>query len=306
MSTKKPTQQQFLDRCISTHGTKFDYSMAKYVNSVTKVTIKCNICNHVWQVTPNNFLNNYTKSGCPECKRIKQIGRDNKSTDEIIGEIKLAHGDRLLYDRLVYTNCNTKVVVGCKIHGYFEKWPNDLKNGSGCPRCSGSKVIPEEFFKEMSKKHTNFDFSKFVYTSAKTKSTVICSVHGEFLQTPSGLKNAKPNYGCAKCSAKYQLSTRIANGIIRDPKDITEYEKYRKMVWKISNQQFIEHYYKINPANIKRGPKYHLDHKFSIQRGWQDNIPAEIIGGWKNLQLLPAKQNQKKSSKCSVLLEDIL
>jgi Zn finger protein HypA/HybF involved in hydrogenase expression len=306
MSTKKPTQQQFLDRCISTHGTKFDYSMAKYVNSITKVTIKCNTCDHVWQVTPNNFLNNHTKSGCPECKRIKQIGRDVKSTSEIISEIKLAHGNRLLYDRLVYVNSNIKVVVGCKVHGYFEKWPNDLKNGSGCPRCSGNKVIPEEFLNEMSNKHTNFDFSKFVYISAKTKSTVICSIHGEFLQTPSGLKNAKPNYGCAKCSAKLQLSTRIANGTIRNPKDISEYEKYRKMVWKISNQQFIEHYYKINPTNIKRGPKYHLDHKFSIQKGWQDNISAEIIGGWKNLQLLPAKQNQKKSNKCSVFLEDIL
>ena len=306
MSTKKPTQQQFLDRCISTHGTKFDYSMANYVNAITKVIIKCNTCDHVWQVTPNNFLNNHTKSGCPECKRIKQIGRDIKSTDEIIDEIKLVHGDRLLYDRLVYTNCYTKVTVGCKVHGYFEKWPNDLKNKSGCPRCSGSKVIPEEFLEEMSKKHTNFDFSKFIYTSAKTKSTVICPTHGEFLQTPNGLKNAKPNHGCAKCGIKNQLSTRVSAGTIRNPKDISEYEKYRMMVWKISNQQFIEHYYKINPANKKRGPKYHLDHKFSIQQGWQHNISAEVIGGWKNLQLLPAKHNQKKSNKCSVLLEDIL
>lgn len=305
MSTKKPTQREFLDRCTATHGTKFDYSAAKYVNSVTKVTIKCNTCNHVWNVTPNNFLNNHTKSGCPECKRIKQIGRDNKTTDEIIHEIKLTHGDRFLYDRLVYVNCNTKVLVGCKIHGYFEKWPNDLKNGSGCPLCSGSKVIPEEFLKEMITKHTNFDFSKFVYTSAAAKSTVICSIHGEFLQTPSGLKSAKPNYGCAKCGLQHQLTALIASGKIRDPSDIPEYEKYRREVWKISNQQFVEHYYAINPTNIRRGPKFHLDHKYSIQQGWQNNVSPEIIGGWKNLQMLPAKHNQSKSNKCSVTLESI-
>jgi phage FluMu protein Com len=306
MSTKKLTQQQFLNRCIETHGTKFDYSTAKYVNAVTKVTVKCNACNHVWAVNPNNFIKNHSRSGCPNCKRLNQIGRNTKTTNEIIEEIKARHGDKFLYDRLVYINSNTKITVGCKVHGYFEKWPNDLKNGSGCPQCSGNKVIPDEFINEITVKHSNFDFSKFFYKSAKTKSTVICLEHGEFLQSPSALKNSKPNYGCAKCGIKNQLLTSIANGNIRDTNDISEYEQYRKQVWKISNQQFIEHYYKINPENIRRGPKYHLDHKYSIQQGWKNNVLPEIIGSWKNLQLLPAKQNQSKSNKCSVLLEDIM
>jgi hypothetical protein len=306
MSTKKLTQQQFLNRCIEIHGSNFDYSLASYVNAITKVTIKCNTCNHIWSVTPNNFLNNHSRSGCPNCKRIKQIGRDTKTTSNILEEIKACHGDTFLYDRLVYVNCNTKVTVGCKVHGYFDKWPNDLKHGSGCPKCSGSLVTTDEFINDMKLKHSNFDFSKFVYTSAATKSTVICQEHGEFLQTPSGLRATKPNYGCAKCGVKNQLLTSIINGNIRDPKDIPEYEKYRKQVWKISNQQFVEHYCKINPEDIKRGPKYHLDHKYSIQQGWQNIVLPEIIGGWKNLQLLPAKQNQSKSNKCSVLLEEIL
>lgn len=302
MSTKKLTQQEFLNRCILIHGPKFDYSQTIYKNMSTKIEVKCNSCDHVWFVQPRNHISS-RMSGCPECKRVKQISRDSKTTDEIVNEIKVAHGDRYLYDRLVYVNANTKIVVGCNTHGYFEKWPNDLKNGSGCPRCSGSKIIPEEFIEEMSSKHTNFDFSKFVYTSAKTKSTVICSAHGEFLQTPNGLKTAKPNHGCAKCGIQHQLTTLIASGKIRDPKDITEYEKYRREVWKFSNQQFVEYYYQINPTNIKRGTHFHLDHKYSIQQGWQNNVSPEIIGGWKNLQLLPAKHNQSKSNKCSVALE---
>jgi len=305
MSTKKPTQQQFLDRCNSIHGAKFDYSMANYVNSVTKVTVGCNSCDNIWNVTPNNFLNNYTTSGCPNCKRLKQIGRDTKTTNTIIKEIKHSQGDKFLYDRLVYINANTKVTVGCKIHGYFEKWPNDLKHGSGCPRCSGHKVIPAEFINDMELKHPYFNFSKFVYTSAKTKSIVICQTHGEFLQSPNGLKNAKSNYGCAKCGIQNHLTTSIASGNIRDPKDIPEYEKYQRAIWKITNQQFVEHYYKINPTNIRRGPLQHLDHKYSIQQGWLNNVSPETIGGWKNLQILPAKQNQSKSNRCSVTLESI-
>jgi Zn ribbon nucleic-acid-binding protein len=287
------------------HGNKFDYSMANYVNSGTKVNIKCNTCNHKWWVTPRNFVGP-NKSGCPECKRLKQFGRDNKTTVAIIEEIKCRFGDKFLYDRLVYTNCKTKVTVGCRVHGYFEKWPNDLKHGSGCPRCSGTKVLHEEFIAEMQVKHTEFDFSLFEYHGAKTPSTVICKVHGDFLMTPNWLKTASPNRGCAKCGPSTMVSTKIANGTIRDPKDIPEYEKYRREVWSISNQQFIEHYYTINPNNIRRGRKYHLDHKYSIQQGWLNKVPPEVIGGWKNLQIIPAKSNQVKSNKCSVTLESIL
>lgn len=306
MSTKKLTQEQFVDRCKKIHGIKFDYSLATYVNATTKVTISCNKCKHVWNVTPNNFLNNAKSSGCPNCKRIKQIGRDTKTTADFIKSIKHYHGEKFLYDRLVYVNCNTKVTVGCKVHGYFEKWPNDLKNGSGCPRCSGNKVDYTEFINEMSLKHPNFDFSKFIYSTAKTKSTVICKKHGEFLQSPNTLKTTKSNYGCPACGKEHQLTTLINKGKIRNPDKIDEYEKYRKDVWKISNRQFNEHYYKINPDNIKRGPNYHLDHKYSIQQGWQNNIAPHIIGGWKNLQLLPAKQNRQKSNKCTVLIDDIV
>jgi predicted Zn-ribbon and HTH transcriptional regulator len=305
MSTKKLTQQQLLDRCNSIHGAKFDYSNSIYKGMLTKIEVKCNTCNYAWLVTPGNHIGPKL-SGCPNCKRLKQIGRALKTTDTIINEIKQSHGDKFLYDRLIYVNCNTKVTVGCKIHGYFEKWPNDLKHNSGCPRCSGCQVLPNEFITEMTAKHTNFDLSKFVYTSAKTKSIVVCQIHGDFLQTPSGLKNAKPNYGCAKCGIQNQLTTSIASGNIRDPKDIPKYEKYRKSIWNITNQQFVEHYYKINPTNIRRGPLQHLDHKYSIQQGWQNSVSPDIIGGWKNLQILPAKQNQSKSNKCSVTLESIM
>lgn len=305
MSTKKITKEEFLNRCKQIHGLTFNYSNVNYKNLTTKIEIKCNKCDYVWFVLPGNHIGP-RKSGCPECKRRAQIGKWTKTTETIIEEIKEAHGDKFLYDKLIYVNCNTKVIVGCKIHGYFEKWPNDLKNGSGCPQCAGNKITISDFFDQMNIKHTNFDFSKFEYISAKTKSTVICKIHGEFLYSPNGLKNSKPNHGCSKCSPMNQINTLVASGKIRHPDDIPEYEKYRKAVWKITNQQFVEFYYKINPDNLKRGPLYHLDHKYSIQQGWKNRIPPEIIGGWKNLQLIPAGKNRSKSNKCSVTLESIM
>jgi hypothetical protein len=42
-----------------------------------------------------------------------------------------------------------------------------------------------------------FDYSKFIYTNAKTKSIIICPTHGEFLQTPD--KHLQSKYGCKLC-----------------------------------------------------------------------------------------------------------
>ena len=42
-----------------------------------------------------------------------------------------------------------------------------------------------------------FDYSKFIYINAKTKSIIICPLHGEFTQTPDKHLNTK--YGCKLC-----------------------------------------------------------------------------------------------------------
>lgn len=43
-----------------------------------------------------------------------------------------------------------------------------------------------------------FEYSKFEYTNAKTKSIIICQVHGDFLQSPDKHLNSK--YGCPSCA----------------------------------------------------------------------------------------------------------
>ena len=56
----------------------------------------------------------------------------------------------------------------------------------------------EEFISEAKLVHGNkYDYSKVVYTNAKSKVTIICPIHGKFEQT-SGKHLA--NQGCPKCS----------------------------------------------------------------------------------------------------------
>lgn len=48
-----------------------------------------------------------------------------------------------------------------------------------------NKITTEEFIQRARKVHGNkYDYSKSKYVNSKTKTTIICPIHGEFQQTP--------------------------------------------------------------------------------------------------------------------------
>jgi hypothetical protein len=68
----------------------------------------------------------------------------------------------------------------------------------------GRKVTREEFIERAKAVHGGrYDYSKLVYVNGKTKVTIICSIHGEFRQTPSHHLRGQ---GCLLCSGKQQLT----------------------------------------------------------------------------------------------------
>lgn len=146
----------------------------------------------------------------------------------------------------------------------------------------------------MKLKYPEYNLDEFVYSTAKTKSKVICPAHGEFLVRPNDL-----NFGhaCNQCGVDKQQAAKILKGIVTDPKDKSAYENYRRHVWRISNQQYKLHKNKINPGNLPRSLKYHLDHRYSIQQGWINEKSAEEIGNWANLQILEGTLNRRKGIK---------
>ena len=62
------------------------------------------------------------------------------------------------------------------------------------------KLTREEFIKKAKEIHGNkYDYSKAEYVDTHTKVSIICPIHGEFLQSPH--ENYKGN-GCKKCLAE--------------------------------------------------------------------------------------------------------
>lgn len=68
---------------------------------------------------------------CKKCNRTKLY-----STSEIIEKFKEVHGDLYLYDKVKYINTDTKVEIGCKVHGYFKQTPHGHLQKDGCSRCT--------------------------------------------------------------------------------------------------------------------------------------------------------------------------
>ena len=63
---KRKSLDKFVSDAKEIHGDKYDYSLVEYKNSKTKITIKCNTCNNIFNQTPNDHL---SKKGCKECKK---------------------------------------------------------------------------------------------------------------------------------------------------------------------------------------------------------------------------------------------
>lgn len=65
------------------------------------------------------------------------------TTEEFIHKCKLTHGDRYMYDKTVYINSHTKVIVTCAKHGDFETMAHSHANGNNCHKCYEEIVITE-------------------------------------------------------------------------------------------------------------------------------------------------------------------
>lgn len=167
----KITTEEFVERARKVHGDKYDYSKVNYVNSSTKVIIICPIHGEFEQA-PTNHLSG---QGCPNCG-----GRKRLSTDDFIEKAKKVHGDKYDYSKVNYFNSETKVTIGCPIHGEFEQTPNAHLSGQGCPICNVGftksykvsllktgdllHMSPHQLIEVISSKNLPEEFKALIYT----------------------------------------------------------------------------------------------------------------------------------------------
>ena len=92
---KKKTHEQFIEE-LEKINLNIEV-LETYINSTTKILVKCTICGHEWNAMPSNLLNN---GGCPKCNESK----GEKSISSFLDKhnIKYKRGKR-------FHNCRNKL-----------------------------------------------------------------------------------------------------------------------------------------------------------------------------------------------------
>lgn len=230
--------------------------------------------------------------------RTKWNGGHNLLTTETFLKKLLEKWSDCPYDlsKVNYIKNNIKITLICSQHGDFIKWPSDLLNRSGCPKCAGLIYDSTDIISKLSVMFPDYDYSNSVYLKSSKPMEVRCRIHGSlFFQT---------NYRkeeCPECSKERRLKDRIAAGRAKDPATLTEFEKYKKAVWNETNKSYKKH------KNIlgERSRTRHLDHIYSILHGFRDNIVPIILGNIVNLRIIDSKMNQSKNVKSDMSKEEL-
>jgi hypothetical protein len=189
------TKEYFINKAISIHGTKYDYSKVEYIGINDKVCIICPEHGEFWQ-TPSMHLNG---CGCPQCANNIKL-----TTEQFIQRAKEMHGNKYDYSKTEYKNAQTKVCIICPVHGEFWQKPTDHLNTNGCEKCGIERRAEyrtyklNDFITKAQETHGNkYDYSKVEYYRSNDKVRIKCPIHGEFMQTATEHIQGS---GCPKCS----------------------------------------------------------------------------------------------------------
>lgn len=184
----------------------------------------------------------------------------------------MTHGNKYDYSRVEYLGSHEKVKIICPKHGEFLQTPTNHLSGRGCKECkkellsslkSSTKL---EFIEKAKKVHgMKYDYSNVTYVNNRTKVSILCPIHGIFLQTPNSHLSGK---GCLKCQESH-LERNVRN--LLESNDIA-YECGKHFPW--LGLQHLDFYLpKYNIAIECQGEQHFIpSSKFNKSRSLNDII----------------------------------
>ena len=98
-------------------------------------------------------------------------------------------------------------------------------------------------------------------------------------------------------------TTKASKGLISLNRN--EFKRYKTVVLYLTEKlrQQLTHGYVTGLAG--KADAWHIDHKFSILKGFQEKISPFVIGHKSNLQMIPWRDNISKHSSCSIDLVEL-
>ena len=137
---------------------------------------------------------------------IVRSNKARKNIEQFKFEANKVHYNKYDYSKVIYKNCDKKVIIICPKHGHFKQTPSSHLSGGGCFECVKDRLSLgfDEFVKRAKKTHGDkYNYSKVSYKNSITRVCIICKVHGEFYQTPYVHLIGS---GCKRCADNYPMS----------------------------------------------------------------------------------------------------
>lgn len=168
--------EKFITNATKVHGRRYNYDRVTIMSNRDDVTIGCPEHGYYQQPARSHLAGH----GCPKCALV----RTRNSLETFIKQAKSVHGNVYKYDKSVYVNSKTKLIVTCKRHGDFSVTPNShISNNTGCGRCResyGEKMVAK-YLNENSiqfKKEYSIPGSRYRYDFYLIKHNVLIEFNG--------------------------------------------------------------------------------------------------------------------------------
>lgn len=208
--TKRLTLVDFIVRSQVVHDHLYDYSLVDYKGMHVAVTIRCSVHGSFIQ-TPNSHIRG--ASGCPICGKNKSHISQRLTTDEFVTNAIKVHNNKYDYSKTRYVTAKIPVTIICPFHGEYQQDPSNHLSGKGCKWCATrSKYVvnnQSDFIIAAKEVHDDvYDYSMVVYVNMNVPVTVICPIHGEFMQSPNRHLAGR---GCTICGRKRNASKQRSN-----------------------------------------------------------------------------------------------
>lgn len=190
--------ERFVTKASLVHSAKYTYPRSGYSGPNVEAKIICPTHGEFAQM-PHSHTKGH---GCPICSRKTASERRSLGPDGFVKRAIRVHNGKYDYSKVNYINNKTAVDIICPDHGIFSQMPMVHLRGRGCPSCLAYDT--NRFINKSGELHNNkYDYANVSYLNSKSKVSIACPVHGEFMQTPNAHLNG---HGCLLCARENTAS----------------------------------------------------------------------------------------------------
>lgn len=202
-NNKDEKTKVFIRKALRVHGDKYDYYNTEYTKAKNKIVITCRTHGDFEQKATVHISNS---AGCSKCSNYESKENSRYTKEQFIDIATKKYGNKFSYNKVVYVNNNTPIIITCQKHGDVSVYPKHFlyRSKCGCPKCSCEEAgilkrkQIDEFIDDAKKIHGDkYDYSEVNYINNKTDVVIICPIHKRFEQTPDAHLHG---CGCPSCS----------------------------------------------------------------------------------------------------------